>query len=90
MKRMRIAAAVALAIALFGAMVAVAHAESYVLGIVENLIHIEDQGYLVEIQTTSDRVTVEVSEDLWNQLDIGDTMRFSGETWTLLHKGPRF
>ncbi len=89
MKRMRIVALVVLATALVGAMVAVANAEAYVLGIVEHLIHFEDQAYVVEIQTTSDRITVEVSEEMWNQLDIGDTMRLSGETWSLLRKGPR-
>ena len=88
MRRIRPLATIVLAITLFGALVAVADADPYVLGIVENLIHIEGQGYFVEIQTTSDRNTVEVSEDLWNQLDIGDTMKLSGETWSLLRKGP--
>ena len=90
MKRMRPVAVVVLAIALFGATVAVGHAEAYVLGQVAHLIHFEDQGYVVEIQTTSERITVEVSEELWNRLDIGDTMRLSGETWSLLRKGAGF
>jgi hypothetical protein len=65
MKRMRLEATVVLAIGLVGATVAVGHTQAYVLGQVAHLIHFEDQGYFVEVQTTSERITVEVSEELW-------------------------
>jgi hypothetical protein len=86
--RTRLLAAVVLAVALFAATVAVGHADEYVLGEVASLSHFVSQGYFVEIQSTSDRVRVQVSEELWNQLEVGDTMRLSGDTWSLLHKGP--
>lgn len=89
MKRTRLLAAVGLAVALFAATIAVGHAdESLIFGKVVALTHIEGQGYFVEVQTTSERPLVEVTEELWNQLDIGDTLRLSAGTLSLLHKGP--
>lgn len=45
-------------------------------------------GYVVQVLTTGTNVTVTMSQELWEQLDIGDTMIRDADGWHLLHKGP--
>jgi hypothetical protein len=86
--RVSVLSAAVLAVALFAATAAVAHADEYFVGRVAALSYFPGQGYFVEISGAGPRETIQVSEELWNQLDIGDTMSQTGDTWSLLHKGP--
>ena len=44
--------------------------------------------YVVQVLTTGTNVTVTMSKELWEQLDIGDTVIRDAGGWHLLHKGP--
>jgi hypothetical protein len=44
--------------------------------------------YQVEVLTTGQSVTIDVPQDLWTQLDVGDIMIHDADGWRLLHKGP--
>jgi len=87
MKSPRLLSAVVLCVAVFSVTISVAHAQDFAFGRVAALNHFENQGFFAEVQTASDRVTVQMSEELWNQLDLGDTLVLRGEAWFLLHKG---
>ncbi len=87
MKSLRLLSTVVLCVAVFAATISMAHAEDFVVGRVVALNHYLSQGYFAEVQTTSDRVTVQMSEEQWGQLDLGDTLVLRGESWSLLHKG---
>ncbi len=87
MKSLRLLSAVVLCVAVFTATISVGHAEDFVIGRVVALNHFESQGYFAEVQTAAERITVQMSEDLWSQLDLNDTLVLRGETWSLLHKG---
>ncbi len=87
MKSLRLLSAVVLCVAVFSVTISVAHAEDFVIGRVVALNYFQSQGYFVEVQTITDRVLAQISEDLWGRLDHGDTLVLRGETWSLLHKG---
>jgi hypothetical protein len=87
MKSFRLLSAVVLCVAIFAATATVARADEFVVGRVVALNYFESQGYYAEVQIASDRLTVPVSEELFNQLDLGDTLVLRGEAWSLLHKG---
>ena len=87
MKSLRLLSAVVVCVAMVAVTISVSHADDFVVGKVVALNHFESQGYFAEVQLTSDRITVQMSEDLWGQLDLGDTLVLRGEEWSLLHKG---
>jgi len=87
MKSFRVLSAVVLCVAIFAATAAVARADDFVVGRVVALNHVENQGYFAEVQTAADRITVPMSEEVFTQLDLGDTLVLRGEAWSLLHKG---
>lgn len=87
MKSFRVLSAVVLCMAIVAATATVARADEFVIGRVVALNYFELQGYFAEVQISSDRLTVPVSEELFNRLDLGDTLVLRGEEWSLLHKG---
>ena len=87
MKSFRVLSAVVLCVAIVAATATVARADEFVIGRVVALNYFELQGYFAEVQISSDRLTVPVSEELFNRLDLGDTLVLRGEDWSLLHKG---
>ena len=44
--------------------------------------------YEVQVLTTGQNLTITVPQDLWEQLDIGDTVIHDADGWHLLRKGP--
>ena len=87
MKSFRVLSAVVLCVAIFAAATTVARADDFLVGRVVALNYFEGQGYFAEVQVASDRIVVPMSEDLFTQLDLGDTVVLRGEAWSLLHKG---
>jgi len=87
MKSFRVLSAAVLCVAIFAATAAVARADDFVVGRVVALNQFENQGYFAEVQVASDRITVQMSQELFTQLDLGDTLVLRGESWSLLHKG---
>lgn len=87
MKSLRLLSTVVLCVAVFAATISMAHAEDFITGRVVALNHFIGQGFFAEVQTTTDRVTVLMSEEQWGALDMGDTLVLRGESWSLLHKG---
>lgn len=87
MKSLRLLSAIALCLAILAVTSSVARADSFVVGRVVQLVNFPGLGYSVMVQTTTDRIEVQIAEDLFNTLEIGDTVVLRGETWSLLHKG---
>ncbi len=85
-QRVSILAALVLAVAVVAANVAVAHADDYIFGQVAALNNFPSTGYFAEVLTAGGTLTIAVDEDLWNRLEVGDTLVKSGETWALLNK----
>lgn len=79
--------AVVLCVGIFAATSAVARADDFMVGRVAQLSHFPGQAYFVKVQTTTDRLEVQISHELYESLGIGDTVVLRGDTWSLLHKG---
>ncbi len=75
-----------LVVALFAANVAVAHADDYVFGQVAALNSVDVSAFSVDVVTAGGTMTIAVDQDLWNSLEVGDTLVKAGESWTLLNK----
>ncbi len=59
----------------------------YDIGQIIGLFVSRASGYSVQVLTTGDNFTVSVSKDLFDQLDIGDTVVVNAEELQLVHKG---
>lgn len=87
MNVLRLVSAVVLCVAIVAATSSVARADDFVIGRVVALYQFESQGYFAEVQLTTDRVVVPLSQELYDQLEVGDTLVQRGADWSLLHKG---
>lgn len=79
--------AVFLAAALVASNVAVAHADDYLIVRVISLNHVEGYGFYAEVLSAGQHFEIQVDQDFWNALDVGDTLVQSGDRWSLLSKG---
>ena len=52
-----------------------------------SLNHLEGGGDFVEALSAGQHFEIQVDQDFWNTLDVGDTPLQSGDNWSRLSKG---